>query len=191
MTTTASGLTNSPLIGLKNFHVAKMISDPADGAATYDDVISFPHIRSIDINPTSARATLYADDAAIDTVSATSEYDLSIEVASLPLEYKAMLLGHKIVDGVMVANKDDAAPYFAITFETPKRNGKKRFCKFYKVQFSEPEEKPATKAENIAYNTPTLSAKAIYRTCDGNSYSQSDEESGMTAEAAAAWHTTI
>lgn len=191
MTTTASGITNSPFIGLSNFHVAKMITDPDNGEATYGEVISIPHIRGIDIKPTSASATLYADDQAVDTASVTSEYDLTIDVATLPLEYKALLLGHEISDGVMVANKSDVAPYFAIAFETAKRNGKKRFCKYFKVQFAEPEEKPATKAENIQYNTPILTGKAIYRTSDGNSYKQGDEEAGLSGEAAAAWYATV
>ncbi|ORT99653.1 hypothetical protein D081_1803 [Anaerovibrio sp. JC8] len=76
-------------------------------------------------------------------------------------------------------------------FECTKRNGKKRFCKFLKVQFQEPEEKPQTKAENISYNTPTLSAKAIYRTADGVSYRQADEEAGYVEETANEWYTTV
>ena len=189
--TTQSNITNSPFIGLKNFHVAELKSDNAGSEAVYDTVISIPHIRSIQIKASNANASLYADNQAIDSASVTSEYELTIETATLPLEYKALLLGHTISNGVMIANKDDVAPYFAVMFESTKRNGKKRFCKFLKVQFSEPDENPKTKAENIDYNTPTLTCKAIYRTSDGTAYKQADEEAGYTEETAGTWYTEV
>ena len=184
-----TGITNSPFIGLQNFHIAKLMEDPANGTATYEEVISIPHVREIGIKPQSAMATLYADDQAVDTANTTSEYELTIGTAILPLEYKAYLLGHAIENGQMTVTKDDVAPYFAVMFESNKRNGKKRFCKFYKVQFSEPEETSQTKGDNIQYNTPSLTAKAIYRTADGKAYSQADEEAvGFTEETKTAWY---
>ena len=50
--------------------------------------------------------------------------------------------------------------------------------KFYKVVFSEPSVNGATKEENISYQTPTITAKAIYRLSDGKSYAYADTESG-------------
>ena len=78
----------------------------------------------------------------------------------------------------MVAHKDDVAPYFGVMFQSDKRNGGTRFLKFYKVVFSEPSVNGATKEENISYQTPTITAKAIYRLSDGKSYAYADTESG-------------
>ena len=50
--------------------------------------------------------------------------------------------------------------------------------KFYKIVFSEPSVNGATKEENISYQTPTITAKAIYRLSDGNVYTYADSESG-------------
>ena len=74
-------------------------------------------------------------------------------------------------------------------FQSDKRNGKKRYTKFYKVQFTEPSETGSTKEENIAYATPTITAKAIYRLSDGLSYTKADEESGFTE--AADWYASV
>ena len=52
-----TGITNSPFIGLQNFHIAKLMEDPANGTATYEEVISIPHVREIGIKPQSAMAT--------------------------------------------------------------------------------------------------------------------------------------
>ena len=188
---TTSGITNSPFIGVDNFHIAKMLTDPAGGKATYDEILSFPWLRSVGIEPQSDDATLYADNQAVDTANVTSKYNLTIDTATLPLEYKALLLGHSIENGVMTVTSEDTAPYFAVMFETTKRNGKKRFVKFLKVQFSEPSETAQTKEEGISYNTPSMSAVAIYRN-DKKVLLQADEESeGYTASIGESWYTSV
>ena len=188
---TTSGITNSPFIGVDNFHIAKMLADPAGGKATYDDIISFPWLRSVGIEPQSDDATLYADNQAVDTANVTSRYNLTIDTATLPLEYKALLLGHSFENGVMTVTSEDTAPYFAVMFETTKRNGKKRFVKFLKVQFSEPSETAQTKEKGISYNTPSMSAVAIYRN-DKKVLLQADEEAdGYTASIGEGWYTSV
>ena len=188
---TTSGITNSPFIGVDNFHIAKMLTDPAGGKATYDEILSFPWLRSVGIEPQSDDATLYADNQAVDTANVTSKYNLTIDTATLPLEYKALLLGHTIENGVMTVTSEDTAPYFAVMFETTKRNGKKRFVKFLTVQFSEPSETAQTKEEGISYNTPSMTAVAIYRS-DKKVLLQADEEAdGYTASVGESWYTSV
>ena len=188
---TTSGITNSPFIGVDNFHIAKLLTDPVNGKATYDDIISFPWLRSVSIEPQSDEATLYADNQAVDTANVTSKYSLTIDTATLPLEYKALLLGHTIENGVMTVTSEDNAPYFAIMFETTKRNGKKRYVKFLKVQFSEPSETAQTKEEGVTYNTPSMTAVAIYRN-DKKVLLQADEEAdGYQAATGENWYTSV
>ena len=192
MSVPGTGIINSPSIGVEGFHVAKLVADPADGKATYEEIIAIPHVRQVGIKPQNSSATLYADNQAVDSASTISEYELTINTATLPLEYKSYLLGHKLEGGIMNASKEDVAPYFAVMFECNKRNGKKRYCKFLKVQFTEPDENSQTKADKLEYNTPSFSGKAIYRASDGLSYQQADEEiADFTAEKAAAWYTEV
>ena len=82
--------------------------------------------------------------------------------------------------------------YFAVLFQSDKRNGKKRFTKFYKVQFTEPSESGNSKQESIQFDTPTLTAKAIYRLSDGLSYAKADEEAaGFAAETGSKWYEQV
>lgn len=188
-----SGITNSPFIGIDNFHIAELLTDPDTGAATYGDMVSFPWLRSVAVEPTNAKETLYADNKSVAAANAVSEYALTIETATLPLEYKAWLLGHQYdgTTGIMTVSSDDAAPYFGIAFESTKQNGKKRFVKFVKVQFAEPSETSQTKEENITFNTPTMEATAIYRN-DGVVLKQADEEAdGYDAATGTAWYTSM
>ena len=174
----ASKLASGQFINIQKLHVAKLLTDTTE-ATTYEDPIDLGKVlRSVDINPSNSTADLYADGQSIDSASNTASYELTFDTAALPLEYVAYLLGHKFENGQMIANKDDVPPYFGVMFQSDKRNGGIRFLKFYKVLFSEPSVNGATKEENISYQTPTLTAKAIYRLSDGNSYTYADTESG-------------
>ncbi len=172
-----SRLVSGQFINVQRLHVAKLLTDEAGGEATYDTPVDLGKVlRSIDIKPSNSSAELYADGQSIDTANNTAAY----------------LLGHKCENGVMVANKDDVAPYFAVMFQSDKRNGSKRLMKFFKVMFQEPSVKGSTKEANISYQTPTLTAKAIYRLSDGNSYTYADTESaGLEAEIAASWYASV
>ena len=189
----ASRMSSGQFINIQKLHVAKLLTDTAGGTATYEEPIDLGKVlRSIDINPSNSSADLYADGQSIDTASNTASYELTFETAALPLEYVAYLLGHSCENGVMVAGKDDIPPYFAVMFQADKRNGGTRFMKFYKVQFAEPAVKGATKEENISYQTPTLTAKAIYRLSDGNTYTYADSEgTGFDELTAENWYTGV
>lgn len=174
----ANQLTSGQFINIQRLHVAKLLTDTAE-KATYEEPIDLGKVlRSVDIKPTNNTADLYADGQTIETASNTASYELTFDTVALPLEYMAYLLGHKFENGVMTANKDDTAPYFAILFQSDKRNGGKRYMKFLKCQFAEPSVKGTSKEDKISYQTPTITAKAIYRISDGNSYTYADTESG-------------
>ena len=69
---------------------------------------------------------------------------------------------------------------------------KERYTKFYKVQFTEPSESGNSKQESIQFDTPTLTAKAIYRLSDGLSYAKADEEAaGFAAETGTKWYEQV
>ena len=192
-TVPAGSLASGQFITVQRLHIAKLLTDPANGTATYEKPIDLGKVlRKVDIKPKTSEAEIYADGQAIDAATNTASYDLTFDTAALPLEYEAYLFGHTIANGVMAAAKDDVPPYFAVMFQADKRNGKARFTKFYKVQFTEPSESGNTKEESIKYDTPTISAKAIYRLSDGRSYTKADEEAtGFAADTAANWYQSV
>ena len=185
MSAPSSGLTTGQFIGIQKLHVAEMLTDVANGSATYGTMLDLGKVLiEVQIEPATNDATLYADNQAIDTANTIQEYTLTFTTAAMPLEYLAYIFGHKVENGVMISDKNDVAPYFGLAFQADKRNGKARFIKFFKVQFNEPSEDMSTKGENIEYNTPTITAKAIYRLSDGLVYVKGDEE-------ATGWNTSV
>lgn len=189
------GLVSSNFIGVQHLHVAKLLTDKGGDTpeTTYETPVDMGKVLiSVQIQPTNNEAQLYADNQSIESSNVISEYALTFDTAALPLEYKAYLLGHTVENGVMSVGKDDAAPYFGIAFQSDKANGKARFVKFLKVKFNEPEETSNTKGENIEYQTPTMTATAIYRLSDGLAAKYADEESeDFAAETATAWYTEM
>lgn len=193
MTAPSAGLTSGQFIGIQKLHVAEVLTDVPGGVTTYGSMLDLGKVLiQVQVEPVNNEATLYADNQAIDTATVTQERNLTFNTAALPIEYRAYLLGHKIDEnGVMHVSKDDTAPYFLIAFQSDKRNGKARFVKYLKCQFAEPSETENTEGESIEYNTPTLTAKAIYRLSDGECVWQLDEESpSYSSITGGAWYST-
>lgn len=191
MAAPTSRKSSGQFISIQKLHVAKMLTDVAGSGATYETPIDFGKVlRQLDISPSNSTVEAYADGQTIDTANNTASYELTFETAALPLEYLAYLLGHSYSGGKMTANKDDVAPYFALMFQSDKRNGKARYIRFYKVQFSEPTSTGKTKEENIEFQMPTITAKAIYRLSDGNSYTYADDEEDASIDADA-WYASV
>ena len=188
--TPSSGLTSAQFIGVENFTAAELTSDTAT-TTSYGTPLNLGKVlRRVKVTPQSNTQDAYADDVIIDTVTNVAKFDLEVETAALPLEYIAWLLGHEYQNGVMSKKKDDAAPYFAIMYQSNKRNGKARYTKFYKVQFAEPDNENKTKQENIEFQFPTLKATAIHRLSDGKAYDYADDEdTNFTGKST--WYTTV
>ncbi len=154
-------------IGLKNFYYALMTQEEtATTAATYGTMKRVVGINSIDISPTVNKATLYGDDIALATASALGEISVTIDVADLPMEDLAALLGHQIVNGMLVSKGSDSAPYCAIAFESEKHNGEIRYMKLLKGKFSESQETINTRGDSIEYQIPQITATFVSRAND-------------------------
>ena len=113
-------------VGLNDLHFAVLTEDTKE-VLTYG--IPEPMVGAINatINPTVNTQELYADDQLWESISALGKIDVEIETADLPLPIRAKVLGNKIVDGVLIENKEDIQPHIALGFKSLKSNGKYRY----------------------------------------------------------------
>jgi phi13 family phage major tail protein len=155
-------------IGLKNVVYAKLINDPdfGTGVATYETPVRIPGAITASINPNSSTETLFADDGPYETASTIGQIGLELNVADLPMEIQADLLGHTIVGGVLQRKSSDIPPFIAVGFMSLKSNGSYRYTWLNKGKFSLPEQANQTKADSINWNTPTISGSFLKRECD-------------------------
>lgn len=154
----------SAQVGVKNLYYAKMTTeDTATTAPVYGDMnpLLVGKLTEIGVEVETEEASIYADDAKYDEASAITDITVSINVAELPLEAQAELLGHTISNGVMDAKSDDTAPYVGLAFEFTKKNGKKRFVKLYKGMFKEVSEQGTTQGQNIEFQAKALEASFL------------------------------
>lgn len=179
------------IIGLSNLHYALVTADTAT-ATTYSAVKKISKIISADVKAASNFATLFADNGPSDVGSALGEISVDFEVADLPLEVVCDLLGHKLVNGIMVSNINDQAPYVAIMFEGLKPGGQTKYVKLLKGMFGEADDSFKTKEDKVTFQTTKISGKFVQRTFDSNWKYTADTESATYLPAiGTAWYTSV
>lgn len=115
---------------------------------------------SIEIN----EAKLYADNRISENIKEFKSGKLTLNGDDLPLEVRALILGHTIIEGEdgeqgLVAKGDDDGAFVGIGFyaTTVKNNVRKyRALWLHKVKFGIPNESMETKGESITFQTPTI-----------------------------------
>lgn len=154
-------------VGISNFHYALQdTEDTASSPATYGTVKAVPGLVSVDVQTESNQNTLYADNGPYETASSLGSITVNIEMADLPLDVQADLLGHTLdtttaTNPKMTKKASDVAPNAAIMFEFLMGNGKKRAVKLYKGKFGEPNDTGNTRGENIEFQTSSISATFV------------------------------
>ncbi|MFS1511754.1 major tail protein [Chengkuizengella sp. SCS-71B] len=180
------------IIGLKNIHVAEMLTDN-ETETTYDTPKRLALAIEAKIKPNVNTATLYADDGPAATDSSLGEIEVELNIDSLPTEMQEFLLGHTVnAEGVLIKKSDDQAPYVALGFNSPTSDGQNQYVWLYKGKFELPEANYKTKGESIEYQTPTITGKFIKREFD-NAWKATvmSGDAGVSATVIMNWFTGV
>jgi len=181
----------SVTVGLRNLHYA-ILTEDSDNETTYGTMARISGMIQADIDVEAADNTLYADNAAYEAAVTTGKASVSLNIAELPLEQLASLLGHTATNGEMLSKSTDEAPYVGLAFEYTKNNGKKRFVKLFKGKFKEPKESTKTKGESVEFQTPTIEGTFVARLSDSAWKKTADEEAtGYTDSIGSSWYTAM
>jgi phi13 family phage major tail protein len=151
-----------PKIGLK-YPVAAKLNETST-PNTYSSGMIIGEAITAGISVELARALLYADDKASESVAEFSSGTLTLNTNDLEYSVQSMLLGHTVTtdeDGTehLTANTADAAANVGVGFYG--RVIRKGVYKFraiwlYKVKFGEPNDDNNTKGESIEFGTPEI-----------------------------------
>lgn len=174
-------------IGLRSIVVAKLLTDETDSTPTYDDVQPLVGAIDLDVSDNSGDPDAqYYDDGEHDVVLPDPELKGTIELADLPPEKQALLLGYKVDDnGVVIHNADDTPPYFAWGFKAKKSNGVDRYVWYYKGRCTMPQDKHTTKQKDLNRQTQKLQVTFVKLNSTGNARAFVDADSEDFATAAA------
>lgn len=154
-------------VGLKDFHVCKILTDVAGVGATYDTPVRIPGIISATMSTERSTESYYSDDIVEETFSSFNSISLEVEVSNLSQSERALLLGQKVKKGVSAASADDTASEVGIMFRSKRTNGQYRYVALTRGKFVEPSESFATESDSLSPQTMTLTFTGIPLQCNG------------------------
>ncbi len=178
-------------IGLRDIYVAKVTKDDGTGA-TYDTPAKLERAISAKLTPKTSSENIYSDDSVEDVILAFEGVDVEIEVNQLTLTSRALLQGAKVVDGVLIENKNDLAPTLAFGFRSKKSNGNYRYVWLLKGKFEITADEYDTEAEKPQPKSAKLKGSFFSRDYDGNfRFIADDDEVGIDPAIIAGWFTAV
>ena len=170
-------------VGLKDFHVCKILTDVVGSGATYDTPVRIPGIISATMSTERSTENYYSDDIVEETFSSFNSISLEVEISNLSQSERALLLGQTVTKGVSAASADDTAEEVGIMFRSKRTDGKYRYVALTRGKFVEPSESFATESDSVSPQTMTLTFTGIPLQCNGIYKITADEgESGLPSD---------
>ena len=154
-------------VGLKDFHVCKILTDVVGSGATYEAPVRIPGIISATMSTERSTESYYSDDIVEETFSSFNSISLEVEVSNLSQSERALLLGQTVNKGVSAASADDTASEVGIMFRSKRTNGQYRYVALTRGKFVEPSESFATESDSLSPQTMTLTFTGIPLQCNG------------------------
>ena len=178
-------------IGLENLTVAVVEEDKTTGIK-YATPIKLERSIKAKISPKTSSEKLYSDDSVEEILNNFDSCDVEIEINQLQLKTRSLIQGAKIVNGILVENKDDIAPELALGFRSKKSNGKYRYVWLLKGKFEITEDEYETIGEKPTAQSNSISGSFYGRNSDGNWRIMEDEDSeGADMERLANWFKAV
>lgn len=180
-------------IGAEQFTIAKILTDVAGVATTYDVPYAFTKkLIKIGVKNASSMDPQYGDDQTVDIYAEDGDITIDIESTDLTEDEKAMINGQTMIAGVRSPGPNDVKPYWCAMWKSKKRNGKYKYYKILKVMFKESDEDFETKKEKTTPQTDTISGTGIQRLSDGLRKRVADADSSTYIAATGTdWFTTV
>ncbi|WP_160684684.1 major tail protein [Clostridium sp. C2-6-12] len=173
----------SRTVGLRDISFAPLLTDTKEGA-TYGAVKKYERSVGAKLTPKTNSDTSYSDDTVEDIITTFSQIDVEIELNQLSVPTRAFLQGSKVVNGILIENKNDQAPYVYMAFKSKKANGAYRYICLYKGKFELVSDEYQTQEDKVKQGTAKLKGTFICRDFDENYrlIGDSDDESHTVTE---------
>jgi phi13 family phage major tail protein len=142
-------------VGISKLHYAVLSTEDTPTSNPVYGTIKAPScgIVSAEVTSDSNRVSLYADNMVWESEVSMGDINLSLDLADLPLEVQADLLGHTYdsTEKTLIKKSSDAAPYVAVAFEFLMSGGKKLAVWLYKGKFQDLEDQNESKGDSINF----------------------------------------
>jgi len=180
---------NGTIVGLEDVYYALLTSDASDGAV-YGTPVKITGAITANVKSNASSATLFGDNAPLDTTSQLGNIELELNMADLPLEVQATLLGHDAVTAGKLSYKaTDTSPWLALGFKGKKSNGNYRWVWLNKGKFMEYDDNYSTQKDTVEYQPPTINGNFVARDYDDEWKQSADEDATGYTNEGTTWFT--
>lgn len=160
-------MSNVPLIGVDNFHVARVLTDTST-ETTYDAPKRIINITQVNINFNSSLSTFFADNGPAVVHSQMGDIEVTINVGDLtPAEYALFTGATRTSQGVVELNTEANPPEMAVGFRAMKSNREQRYIWLMKGKFSVPNSNHQTNESSTSFQQQELNYRGLARISDG------------------------
>lgn len=181
------------IIGVSKLHYAIMTQEEtADTAPVYGTPKRLVGVNSVSVSPENDTATLYGDNQALATHTNTRQRNITLEIARMPLEDQAALLGYDYNSATkLMSVLDDAtAPNVALMYEEDTDEGKIWYKCFYKGKFAPSNEDSNTRGESLEYGLHSLEGTFVARIDNKKVYDVKEADATDTTTATS-WYASV
>lgn len=142
-----------------------LTADTAAGTA-YGDVKSFGKAMQVQITPQVATGVLYGNGGKEEDIGKVKAYAVVADVNKLFAEVKAEIMGHTMIDGVVIVKDGDEPPYIAFGYEVEQTGGTKEQVWFLKGRAQPANQTIQQSTDNINFSTDSITMNFIPRESD-------------------------
>lgn len=154
--------------GIKNVHMAELLTDVIGGSTTYDTPWRMDGVSDgLDATNNDSTETYYGDNQAAEMATTFGDIDISISRQSLDDAQRAFIGGHEIVNGFVEEKSSDNPPYLATMWEVTFSDGASKFVQVDKSRFTPPSTSVTTKTDTTSFQSDSYVGKGIMRLSDG------------------------
>jgi phi13 family phage major tail protein len=149
---------NKVTFGLEKVHIAFLTDDTTP---TWETPIAIPGAVRFSPEPQGEESTFYADNGPYFTYTSNNGYTAELEMANIPDDILAEMLGWEVdTNGMLVETTDGTPKEFALLGQILGDKKNRRFV-YYRCKASRPSKEHGTRAESVEPNTDTLNIRIL------------------------------
>ncbi|WP_044736589.1 major tail protein [Geobacillus kaustophilus] len=149
---------NKVTFGLEKVHIAFLTDDTTP---TWETPVAIPGAVRFSPEPQGEESTFYADNGPYFTYTSNNGYTAELEMANIPDDILAEMLGWEIdANGMLVETTDGMPKEFALLGQILGDKKNRRFV-YYRCKASRPSKEHSTRAESVEPATETLNIRIL------------------------------
>ncbi|MBB5325201.1 phi13 family phage major tail protein [Anoxybacillus tepidamans] len=151
---------NKVTFGLEKVHIA-FLDENAVTQPAWETPIAIPGAVRFSPEPQGEESTFYADNGPYFSYTSNNGYTAELEMANLPDDILAEMLGWEIdANGMLVETTDGTPKEFALLGQILGDKKNRRFV-YYRCKASRPSKEHSTRAESVEPATETLNIRIL------------------------------